>query len=101
MAKKYVEVLLIILLPILVFLYCANIAIICIKKSLRKPIYFLMLNCSVSDCLCTVISCLSVIFTTDGNVIVNQFATWFYYSSVVSTFLLALDRFIAMILIEI
>ena len=84
------------LLPILLLLHSSNIIMICTKKVLYIPAYILMVNCSLSDCIFAIVTSISIILSIhDHNILVDGVSIAFYYSSVLTTFLISLDRFIA------
>ena len=96
MANTNARIALSVLSPLLVLLHFFTILLICTKKVLDRPVYYLILNCSISDGLFTIVSYASIILTDNGNPFVDSLARLFYYSSVITTFLVALDRFIAL-----
>lgn len=83
--------------PITIILHLINNVIIVYKRCLHKPAYYLLINLSISDIL--LIFAVIIRFTTirDQNILLDIANKVFATSSVLTTFGISLDRYIAVI----
>ena len=86
---------LMVLLVIWLLIHLLNIGFIVKKRHFRNSLYFLLINNSISDGLFVVFACINWHFYSVKNDILECISQIFYYSSIISTFLISLDRFIA------
>ena len=78
-------------------MHISNILIIIKKRHLHKPGYYLLINLSTTDLLMVVLTSIRFLLLSRTNYYISMLQGLFFYSSLLNTVLISLDRYIAVI----
>ena len=87
---------LILAIPIII-MHISNILIIIKKRHLHKPGYYLLLNLSTADLMMVIATSIRFLILSNTNYYISMLQGLLFYSSLLSTVLISLDRYIAVI----
>ena len=78
-------------------MHISNILIIIKKRHLHKPGYYLLINLSTADLLMVITTSIRFFLFSNTNYYISMLQGFFFYSSLLSTVLISIDRYIAVI----